>query len=210
MFGGLKILTIGDGGYYGGTGLLFVRPIEVNIRQADKLEAGMEMSDCRLHLDQSSLSLMALGLLILTSCSQVSDRREADARALREGEVAAFVKDWGGKDADRVAVHFTDDGNLMVPNAPVMTGKDGIGKGMKGAMADPNWSLGMEPVQVEVSRSNDLGYVRGTYVLTATDPASTKVATEKGRFVAIFRKQADGSWKAAQQISNAEALGTLK
>jgi ketosteroid isomerase-like protein len=28
---------------------------------------------------------------------------------------------------------------------------------------------------------------------------------EKGRFVTIFRKEADGSWKAVQQINNAEA-----
>jgi hypothetical protein len=43
---------------------------------------------------------------------------------------------------------------------------------------------------VEVSRSGDLGYTRGTYVLTATDPASKKVVTEKGQFITIFRKEA--------------------
>lgn len=149
---------------------------------------------------------------MLTGCAQspATDNREADARALRDGEVAAFVKDWGGKDADRIAAHFTGDGNVMVPNAPVMTGKDAIGKMMKDVFTDPNWSLAMQPVQVEVSRGGNVGYTRGTYVLTATDPASKKVATEKGRFVAIFRKQADGSWKAVQDISNAEAPATIK
>jgi ketosteroid isomerase-like protein len=47
-------------------------------------------------------------------------------------------------------------------------------------------------------------------VLTATDQASKKPATEKGRFVAIFRKQADGAWKAIQDINNAEAPATIK
>jgi uncharacterized protein (TIGR02246 family) len=155
---------------------------------------------------------VSLGFLVLTGCSQspAPDRREADARALREGEVAAFVKDWGGKDADRMAAHFTDDGNFMIPNSPMMTGRDAIGKAMKEALADPNWSLDLQPVQVEVSRGGDLGYARGTYVLTATDPASKKVATEKGRVVIIFRKEADGSWQAVQDISNAEAPATLK
>jgi uncharacterized protein (TIGR02246 family) len=153
-----------------------------------------------------------LGFLILTGCSQspAPDSREADARALREGEVAAFVKDWGGKDADRIAAHFTDDGNFMAPNSPMMTGKDAIGKAMKDGLADPNWSLALQPVQVEVSRGGDLGYTRGTYVLTATDPASQKAVTEKGRFVTIFRKQADGPWKAVQDIHNAEAPATSK
>jgi PBP1b-binding outer membrane lipoprotein LpoB len=56
-------------------------------------------------------SIIAWGFLILTGCSQspAPNSREADAHALREGEVAAFVKDWGGKDVDRIAVHFVND-----------------------------------------------------------------------------------------------------
>jgi ketosteroid isomerase-like protein len=86
-----------------------------------------------------------------------------------------------------------------------MTGKDAIAKGLKEAFADPNWSLVLQAVQVEVSKGGDLGYARGTYVLGATDPASKKAVTEKGRFLSIFQKQADGSWKCVQDINNAEA-----
>lgn len=148
-----------------------------------------------------------LGLLALTACTQAptSDSRAADSTALRDGEVAAYVKDWAGRDADRVAAHYTDDGNLMVPNAPVMTGKNDISQGMKGAFNDPNWSLHLEPVQVEVAKAGDMAYTRGNYVLTATDPASKLAVTEKGRFVTLFRKGGDGSWKATQHISNPEA-----
>jgi uncharacterized protein (TIGR02246 family) len=166
----------------------------------------------RMNMKRHSSIFFTLGLLILTGCSQspTPDRREADAQALREGEVTAFVKDWSGKDADRIAAHYTDDGNVIIPNSPMMTGKDAIGKAMKDALADPNWSLALQPVQVEVSRGGDLGYTRGTYVLTATDPASKKAVTEKGRFVAIFRKEADGQWKAVQDINNAEAPATSR
>jgi uncharacterized protein (TIGR02246 family) len=158
-------------------------------------------------MKRHSAAFFALGFLILTGCSQppAPDNREADARALREGEVAAFISDWSGKDADRIAAHYTDDGNVIIPNSPVMTGRDAIGKAMKEALADPNWSLALQPVQVEVSRSGDLGYARGTYVLTATDQKSKKAVTEKGRFVTVFRKGADGTWKAVQDINNAEA-----
>ncbi len=148
---------------------------------------------------------------MLTGCSQspAPDTREADARALRDGEVAAFVKDWGGKDSALIAAHYTDDGTVMVPNSPTMTGKDAIAKTMKDVVADPSWSLALQPVTVEVSKGGDLGYARGTYVLTASDPVSKKIATEKGRFVTIFRKQPDGSWKAAEDMNNAESA-TLK
>ena len=163
-------------------------------------------------MNRHSSIVAAWGFLILTGCSQspAPDSREANARVLRDGEVAAFVKDWGGKDADRIAAHYTDDGTVMFPNAPTMTGRDAIGKGMKDVLADPNWSLALQPVQVEVSRSGDLGYVRGTYLLTASDLASKKAVREKGRFVTIFRKQTDGSWKAVEDINNAEAPATSK
>jgi ketosteroid isomerase-like protein len=153
-----------------------------------------------------------LGFLILIGCSQSPgpDRRQADANALRDGEVAAFVKDWGGKEADRIAAHYSNDGNVMIPNSPTMTGKDAIARAMKDAFGDPNWSLALQPVQVAVSSGGDLGYTRGTYVLTATDPASKRPVTEKGRFVTIFRKEPDGTWKALEDINNAEAPATSK
>jgi ketosteroid isomerase-like protein len=90
----------------------------------------------------------------------------------------------------------------MIPNSPTMTGKDALAKGMKEGLADPNWSLALQPVQVVVSKGGDLGYTRGTYVLTATDPATKKAVREKGRFATIFRKQPDGSWKAIEDINN--------
>ncbi len=163
-------------------------------------------------MKRHSSMLFAWGFLILTGCSQspAPDNREADARALREGEVAAFVADWGGKDAGRIAAHYTDDGTVMIPNSPTLTGKEAIANAMKDAFTDPNWSLALQTAQVDISKSGDLGYARGTYVLTATDPASKKAVTERGRFLTIFRKAADGSWKAVQDMNNAEAPAASK
>src|SRR5260370_26132976 len=87
----------------------------------------------KIKMKRHSSMLFTLGTLILAGCSQspVPDSREAAAHALREGEVAAFVKDWGGKDADRIAADYTDGGNVMFPNSPTMTAKDAIGNTMK-------------------------------------------------------------------------------
>jgi len=78
----------------------------------------------------------------------------------------------------------------MVPNSPTLTGKDAIGKAMKDVLADPNWSLALQPVQVEVSRGGDLGYTRGTYVLTATDPARQEGGHGEG---AVCHRLSQGS-----------------
>ena len=38
----------------------------------------------------------------------------------------------------------------MIPNVPMMTGQDAVGKTMKDAVSDPNWSFALQPVQVDV------------------------------------------------------------
>jgi uncharacterized protein (TIGR02246 family) len=138
----------------------------------------------------------------LAACSHSADPSARAAQSLRDGEVASFVKDWSDKDAERIASHFAEDGNLMVPDGPVLTGANAIREFLKDTVADPNWSLSLQPRQIEVS--GDLGYARGSYALTTTDAARKAAVTETGRFVTIFRKGSTGAWKAIQHISNAE------
>jgi ketosteroid isomerase-like protein len=58
----------------------------------------------------------------------------------------------------------------------------------------PGLSLSWSPEKVEVSRSGDLAYTQGAYLLTAPD-AKGKPMTDHGKTLEIWKKQADGSWK---------------
>lgn len=40
--------------------------------------------------------------------------------------------------------------------------------------------------------------------MTMTDAVTKKPVTEKGKYVTIYRKVADGSWKAIQDMNNAD------
>jgi ketosteroid isomerase-like protein len=71
-------------------------------------------------------------------------------------------------------------------------------------IADPALTLYFEASQVEVSKSGDLGYTRGTYQMTMTDPASKKVIHDHGNYVTTYAKQADGRWKAVADIATSE------
>ncbi|MEP7072483.1 MAG: hypothetical protein ABI839_08855 [Verrucomicrobiota bacterium] len=57
--------------------------------------------------------------------------------------------------------------------------------------------------QVEVAKSGYLACVSGTYEETMTD-ASGKPAKDRGKYVEIFKKQADGTWKAILGIWNSD------
>jgi uncharacterized protein (TIGR02246 family) len=155
--------------------------------------------------------LAVLSLIVLAGCTPSpavpADTRDADAKAIRDGE-ATWNKDWATKDIDRIVSHYADDASVEVPNVPIMTGKDAIRTGLKEFMADPNLALTFQASQVEVAKAGDLAYTRGTYSMTMTDPTSKQAVTERGKYVTLYRKQPDGSWKAVEDINNADSPAT--
>src|SRR5262245_55680063 len=142
-------------------------------------------------------------LLALGGCAQEAappptptpDTRPADEVAIR-----AAVKEWSAaaqaKDPDKFTSYYTDDAVVMLEDAPDFSGKSAIREAIGVMMKDPNFSLSFVNEKVQVARSGDLAYETGTFSMTTSDK-SKKAVTEKGRYVVVWRKQADGRWKAA-------------
>jgi ketosteroid isomerase-like protein len=55
-----------------------------------------------------------------------------------------------------------------------------------------------------MAKSGDLGYTAGTYEDSFKGPDGKQV-NEKGKYVAAWKKQKDGTWKAIHDIWNADA-----
>ena len=154
----------------------------------------------------------AIGLfMLLSGCSDTptppADTSAADQKAIKDGEVA-WASDWASKDLDKIVSHYADDASLLVANLPIMKGKDTIRTGLKELLADPNLSLSFTTVSAVTSKSGDLGYTEGTYSMTTSNPKTKKPMTEIGKYVTVYKKQADGSWKAVEGIDNADAPAT--
>ncbi len=149
--------------------------------------------------------LLIASLLTLSGCSNLapSENRAADTQAIKDTE-SAMVKDIAGKDADKWAQYYTNDAALSLPNAPVIVGRENIRAGVKPLLADPNFALTFAATKAEVARSGDIGYTRGAYSLTVTDPKTKQPFTDKGKYVTIFRKQPDGKWLIIEDISNSD------
>jgi len=150
-----------------------------------------------------------LAALVLVACEQAPppappDTRAADEKALRDDE-AAWNKDWARKDLDRIVSHYAEDASLEIPDVPLLGKKDDMKAALKMVLADPNWSISFASDKVEVAKGGDLAYMQGHYTLTDTDAKTKKKVTEKGKYVTVFKKQADGSWKAVQDINNEDA-----
>jgi uncharacterized protein (TIGR02246 family) len=158
-----------------------------------------------------TISLVICALIVtVAGCSQAPppappDTREADATAIRNMETAAQA-DWAARDADKIAAFYADDASMLMPNMAILNGKDAIRNSLQAFVAgDPNFALSYSSDKVEVAKSGDYAYTQGTYTMKMTDPKTKKVLTENGKYVTVYEKQADGSWKAVADINNANA-----
>jgi ketosteroid isomerase-like protein len=57
--------------------------------------------------------------------------------------------------------------------------------------------------KVGVARSGELGYTSGTYDFSMKD-ASGKIISDKGKYVTVWKKQADGTWKVLLDTYNSD------
>lgn len=155
---------------------------------------------------RSLLPFLALFSSCLCACSQQT-AQTPHTGAADEAAIRAASADWSkaaqAKDLDKATAVFADDGLALYPKAPEARGKDEIRKAWQQMLAAPGPGLSFTTAGVEVSRSGDLAWEHGSYELATAD-AKGKVTTEKGKYVTIWKKQSDGSWKVAADIDNAD------
>jgi uncharacterized protein (TIGR02246 family) len=157
---------------------------------------------------RKSLSLAGVAAIAvcLSACSDTaatSTNHDADVQALKDNE-AQWNKDFGAKDADKIVAHYSDDAVLMNGGMPASNGKDAIRTTIKDMVSDPALSLKFQATQVEVAKAGDIGYTHGNYQMTMTDPHTKQVINDKGTYITVYKKQADGSWKAVQDAAISE------
>jgi len=132
------------------------------------------------------------------------DTRAADVQAVKDVE-AAWVRDIATKDVDKFASYFAEDASGLYPGAATLNGKAAIKAAFATYFADPNFSVTFQSARAMASKGGDMVYSQGTYTMTMTNPKTKKPVTDKGKYLTIYTKQADGSWKAVVDTSNSDS-----
>ncbi|MGB8260863.1 MAG: SgcJ/EcaC family oxidoreductase [Terracidiphilus sp.] len=145
----------------------------------------------------TAIALMAI------ACNQPANTHDADVQAIKDNETQ-WNQDWAAKDADKMAAHYTEDAVLMASGTPATTGKEAIRAALKQMASDPALSLKFHATKADVASSGDFGYTQGSYTMTLTDSQTHQVINDHGSYVTVYRKQADGSWKAVSDIATSE------
>jgi|SRR5579884_1114077 len=151
------------------------------------------------------------GVTLVTLCAGLAagalhaEKNATVEKAIRANE-AQWNQDWASKDADKIAAHYADDATLMAPGSPPASGREAIHAALKQMLDDSALSLKFEATRVEVSKAGDVAWTEGTYNMTMTDPATKKPMNDKGTYVTVYCRQADGSWKAVSDIASSIAM----
>jgi uncharacterized protein (TIGR02246 family) len=109
---------------------------------------------------------------------------------------------WMQKDLQRIADCYAEDGMLIPPNSPIVQGPEAIRK-FAADRSEANVSLRAQGTHVEVSGSGDLAFVRGSYEATLTGPAGEQL-NDRGRYLHVWKRQSDGTWKAIVDMWSSE------
>jgi uncharacterized protein (TIGR02246 family) len=150
------------------------------------------------------------GFLLLAGCNTAPPPPatpavdiSAEKAKIRDLETA-WAKDAAAKDLDKSLANYADDAVLMMPGMAAAKTKDAVRAGLKGMLDDPNLKIAFSADRIEVSASGDLATTEGSYTLTMTNPKTKKPVEDKGIYLTVYKKQADGNWKAIEDTTSSE------
>lgn len=123
---------------------------------------------------------------------------EADVSAIRKAS-EAYVKAALARDWDTWMKISTNDAVFMPPGSPFLDTREKIR-----AFVDsfpPMSSFTATPL--EFDGHADIAFVRGQYAFTAK-PEGGDTITDSGKYIELWKKQVDGSWKIFRDIWNSD------
>jgi ketosteroid isomerase-like protein len=123
----------------------------------------------------------------------------SDATIHREEEI--WLKAITERKLDATVSYYGDGALLLAPNAPIARTREEIRQAWMQVFVSipPEASFSAETTKVEVAPSDDLGYTTGTFAIELNH-----TTIDRGKFVDVWKKQTNGSWKAVIDIFNSD------
>lgn len=149
--------------------------------------------------------LIATAVIGLNACKPAEQKAAtvdlaAEEQAIRAKE-SAWMAAYNNHDAKGLKGQYEDDASLAANGTALMT--DAVGRGifLEGMATDPALKVDFASDRIIVATSGELASSRGHYTMTFTDPVTKQPRTEKGNYLTVYRKAADGSWKAVEDFT---------
>ena len=115
---------------------------------------------------------------------------------------AEFMKSASARNAGAlVKAFYAPDAVLMPPNHGAVEGREKIAGFLQGLIDSGLTSIKLDTTTV--ASAGDLAYGQGRYTLNLAPPGGSPVQ-DVGKYVVVYRRQANGSWRAVSDIFNSD------
>ncbi len=162
---------------------------------------------------RASALLFALALPFAVACqpgaapadgsSSAASSDDAAVRKSIDEANARFTAALGTGDTAGLTANYADDAEFLIAGAPSARGRAAIGKAFSDMLSQ---AMIMSPKLTtdDLIVKDDIAVETGHYEWMI-HPKTGAATTEKGKYIAVWRRQADGSWKIIKDISNTDA-----
>ena len=106
-------------------------------------------------------------------------------------------------DYNTIASFYTDDAVSLPSYAPMWRGKDAILEGNKKDLESIKYHS-FKGKTTDVFGSGDIIYEIGTYEISFTLPTMANEMNDHGKYLNVWQKQSDGSWKLKADTWNSD------
>ena len=113
---------------------------------------------------------------------------------------AGWEKDYQARDVDKAVAHYSNDAAVANPGMALASDEVSRKMAISQFLSDPSVKISFASDRVGVAQSGELAYTRGHYSIDATDPKTKQPKIETGNYITVWKKQADGSWKAVEDF----------
>ncbi len=140
--------------------------------------------------------MRGLILFAVLSCSVFA----ADLRQQLMDADTAFAKATAERGLDGWLSWFADDAQINARPAPIQ-GKEALRKHYSKMFSQPGFAIRWNPLFAEASKDGTLGYTFGQAEVESRN-AKGEVQKSDARYVSVWKRQKDGSWKVVTDIGN--------
>jgi uncharacterized protein (TIGR02246 family) len=111
------------------------------------------------------------------------------------------------KDAVRAASFYSEDAVFATSGRPPAEGREAVQRVLEEDFRAPGFKLLLAVERVEVAASGDMAFVRGTFTVSFSTPDQSAPVELRGFYLQVLRRDAEGQWRVAIDISTPTPTG---
>jgi uncharacterized protein (TIGR02246 family) len=149
---------------------------------------------------------ITIGMLVVLTflTNTVAFAGGGDVKAMLKKNTDKLVKAMLADDNATIMAMYADDAYSLPSYSPMLKGKEAM---VKHHEAEAKAGLKMKTFSlktVDIFGNKDVMIQIGTFSLTIILPGQTQAVPDKGKFMTVWKKQADGSWKIQAETWNSD------